>query len=56
MNKSLKQIYENTNKQWKEMNKTVKDLKVERESLKKTHSEEIEKFRTSSRTAIVLNH
>ena len=34
--KSLKDIYENTNKQWKEMNKTVQDLKVEIESIKKT--------------------
>ena len=29
MNKSLKEIYRNTNKQWEEINKTVPDLKVE---------------------------
>lgn len=30
MSKSLKQTYDNTNKQWGEMDKIVYDLKVER--------------------------
>ena len=33
MNKFLKEIYENTSKQLKEINKTVQDLKMERESI-----------------------
>jgi hypothetical protein len=37
MNKSLKEIYENTNK-WKEMNKIIQDLKLEIESIKKTRT------------------
>ena len=36
MNKSLKEIQENTIKQVKEMNKTVQDLKMEIEAIKKT--------------------
>ena len=32
--KSLKEIYECKNQLWKEMNKTVQDLKVEIESIK----------------------
>lgn len=36
MYQSLRETYENTNKQGKEMNKTVQDLKVEIESAKKT--------------------
>jgi hypothetical protein len=39
MNKSLKQIQENTNKPWKEMKKTVQVLKVERESIQKTQND-----------------
>lgn len=35
LTKSFKEIYENTNKPWKKMNKTVQDLKVEIESIKK---------------------
>lgn len=38
-NESLKEIYENTNKQWKGKNKTIQDLKVEIVSVKKTHTE-----------------
>ena len=41
MNKSLKEIQENTIKQVKEMNKTVQDLKMEIEAIKKTQTEEI---------------
>lgn len=41
INKSLKEIQGNTNKQVKEMDKTVQDLKVEIETTKKTQSEEI---------------
>jgi hypothetical protein len=33
MNKFLKETYENTSKQLKEINKTVQDLKMERESI-----------------------
>lgn len=39
MNKSVKEIYENTNKQWKEMNWKFQDLKVEMESIMKTNVE-----------------
>ena len=39
MNKSPKEINENTNKQWKEKNKKVQSLKVEIESIKKTQTE-----------------
>lgn len=35
-NKSLTEIYENTNKQWKETNKSIQDLKVQIKSIKKT--------------------
>lgn len=41
INKSLKEIQGNTNKQVKEMDITVQDLKVEIETTKKTQSEEI---------------
>jgi predicted nucleotide-binding protein (sugar kinase/HSP70/actin superfamily) len=54
MTKSLKEVYENTNKQWKEMNKTVQDLKVEIESIKKTQREgnvEINNLGTPQRQA-----
>ena len=37
--KSLKEIQENTIKQVKELNKTIQDLKVEIETLKKTQNE-----------------
>ena len=40
-NKSLKEIQENTIKQVKEMNKTVQDLKMEIEAIKKTQTEGI---------------
>lgn len=40
MNKSPKEIQENTSKQQKEMNKTVQQLNVEIESTKKTQIEE----------------
>lgn len=36
MKKSLKEIYKKANKQWKEMNRTVQDLKVEIEPKKET--------------------
>lgn len=39
MSKSLKDICEDTKKEWKEMNKTVQDLKVEIHSRKKTQTE-----------------
>lgn len=39
MNKSLKESYENTSVQWKEMNKTMQDMKMEIESTKKTQTE-----------------
>lgn len=35
ISKPRKKFYENTNKQWKEMNKAMQDLKIERESTKK---------------------
>lgn len=38
INKSHKEIHEYTNKQWKKMNKTVQDLKMERKSVKKTQT------------------
>ena len=40
MNKSLKEIQKNTIKQVKEMSKTVQDLKMETEAIKKTQTEE----------------
>lgn len=39
MNKSPKEINENTNKQWREKNKKVQSLKVEIESIRKTQTE-----------------
>ena len=39
MNRSLKEIYENTSMQWKETNKIAQDMKVEVESIKKTQPE-----------------
>lgn len=50
INKSLKETHEKTNQQWKEMNETVQDQKVEKESMKKTQAEqnlETKKFRNS---------
>ena len=41
MNKSFKEIQENINEQCKEMNKTVEDLKMEVELMKKTQTEGI---------------
>ena len=41
MNKSLKECQEKTNKQLKEMNETVQDLKIEIKAIKKTKIEEI---------------
>ena len=35
-NNSLKEIWENTGKQVKELNKAIQDLKVEVETIKKT--------------------
>ena len=45
MNKSLKEIYGNINEQWKEMNKTMQDMKMEIESIKKTKLREIWKWK-----------
>ena len=39
MKKFLKDTYQNTHKQWKEMNKPFQNLKVEIESIKKTQNE-----------------
>jgi septal ring factor EnvC (AmiA/AmiB activator) len=39
INNSLKELQENTIKQAKEMNKTIKDLKMEIETIKKSQSE-----------------
>lgn len=39
MNRALKEIYENTSMQWKEMNKIAQDMKVDVESIKKTQPE-----------------
>jgi hypothetical protein len=36
INKCLREIYEIVSKQWEEMNKTVQELKVEIDSIKKT--------------------
>lgn len=41
MNRSLKEIQENTIKQVKEVNKTVQDLKMKIKAIKKTQSERI---------------
>ena len=41
MNRSFKDIKENTTKQIKEMNKTVQDLKMKIEAIKKTQTKEI---------------
>jgi hypothetical protein len=60
MNKSLKEIQENTIKQMKEMNKTVQDLKIEIEAIKKTLTEGILDMenlgnRTGTRHASITN-
>lgn len=39
MNKSLKEVYGNTSKQWKGMNKIFRDLKVKVHSIKKPQPE-----------------
>lgn len=39
MNKVFKEIHGYTNRQWKEMSKTLQDLKVETDSTRKTQSE-----------------
>jgi hypothetical protein len=39
INKSLKEIYENTNKEWKKMSKTVQDLMTQNESINRTQTE-----------------
>ena len=39
MNKSLKEIYDNIIKQVRKMNKTVQELKMEIETIKKTQKE-----------------
>jgi chromosome segregation ATPase len=39
INKSLKEIQENTSKQVKDLNKTIQDLKMEIETIKKTQRE-----------------
>lgn len=41
MNTHLKEIYENTNKQWEKMNKTIQDLEAEIESERKYKLKEI---------------
>jgi hypothetical protein len=59
INKSLKNIQENTIKHMKEMNKTVQDLKVEIEAIKKTQTEEIlemENLGTRTGTTENLRH
>jgi hypothetical protein len=45
MNKSLKEVQEDTIKQVKGMNKTIKDLKLEIEAIKKTQTEGILEIR-----------
>lgn len=51
MNKSLNEIYENTSKEWKIINKTVQDLKVKTESVKKIQIKKSQekKFRNSNK-------
>lgn len=39
--KPWKKIQENKSKQWKEMNRTVQDMKMEVEAIKQTQTEEI---------------
>lgn len=39
MIKSLKEMYENTNMHWKEMNKTIQDLKMDLEVIRKIQTE-----------------
>lgn len=39
MNKSLKEIQENTTKQVNELNKTIQDLKMETDTIKKSQVE-----------------
>jgi predicted phage-related endonuclease len=41
INNSLKEIQENTSNQVKELNKTIKDLKIEVETIKKSQREKI---------------
>ena len=53
INNSLKEIQENTSKQVKELNKTIQDLKMEVETIKKSQREttlEIEILRNKSGT------
>jgi formyltetrahydrofolate synthetase len=52
INKSLKEIQKNTIKQVKEINKSVQDMKMEIETIKKTQTKptlEIEKSRKDNR-------
>ena len=49
MNESLKEIYVNTNKQWRKVNQSLQDLKVEIESSQTVGNQEIKKFRNSNR-------
>jgi hypothetical protein len=44
INNSLKEIQENTTKQVKELNKTIQDLKMDIETIKKSQSETILKI------------
>ena len=39
MEKSIKEIHENTNKRWRIMNGIVQDLQIETESITKTQTE-----------------
>lgn len=60
MNKSLREIQENMIKQVKEMNKTIQDLELEIELIKKTRTEgmlEMENLgkRTGTTDAIITN-
>ena len=53
MNKSLRGIWENRNKQWNGIDKTIEGLKIGIESVKKTQTEqilEIKNLRIQTRT------
>lgn len=50
---SLEEVYVNTNKQWKEMNQTLQDLKVEKESNQSVGNQKMKNLgtRTGSKVA-----
>jgi predicted nucleic acid-binding Zn-ribbon protein len=55
MNKSLKEIQEHKIKQVKRMNKTIQDLKMEIEAIKKTQTKEILEIENLGRKTVNID-